>query len=229
MKGALVTGAARGLGKEIALTLAREGYAVAVNYRKSGRDARRTLKALRKINRNCTALKGDMARESDVRRTFSSAKRRMGRIDVLVNNVGDFLRKPLLKTTGKELTGVVGNNIATAFLCSREAVRVMKRQKHGRIINVGSVGCDEMLAPDFTTPYYIGKTGVFMLTKALARKAPEGVTVNMVSPGILRTSVVKPKGAAFTEMQEVASAVMMLISSSHNGKNLTIARWKPEG
>ena len=109
MKGALVTGAARGLGREIALTLARDGYAVAVNYRKSRRDARVTLKALRKINRGCTALKGDMSRESDVKRVFSSAKRRMGGIDVLVNNVGDFLHKPLLKTTGKELAGVIGS------------------------------------------------------------------------------------------------------------------------
>lgn len=229
MKAAIVTGSAKGLGKAIAVMLAYEGYAVAINYRKSRKEAARTLRLLRKINGKCISVQGDLTKEEKAGMVVASAKKKFGRIDILVNNIGDFVYKPLMKTSKKELMQAVENNVATAFLCSKAVMPVMEKQKHGRIINIGSVGCTELTAPDNTTPYYIGKTGLWLLTKALARNAPKGVTVNMVSPGILRTSVVKPKGAKYTELAEVANAVMMLINSSHNGKNVTVARWRPEG
>ncbi|MAG15695.1 bifunctional dihydropteridine reductase/dihydrofolate reductase TmpR [Candidatus Woesearchaeota archaeon] len=229
MKGAIVTGAARGLGKAIALMLANEGYAVAINYNKSRKEAAKTLKELRKINGDCICVKGDLTNEKNVKRLVTAAKKKFGRIDVLVNNIGDFLYKPLLKTTSKEVKDMFENNSITVFSCSKEAIKIMKKQKRGRIVNIGSVGCTEMMVPDKTTPYYIGKTGVWLLTKALAKAAPKGVTVNMVSPGILKTSVVKPKGAKYTDIREVAAAVSLLIHSNHNGKNVTVAKWKPDG
>ena len=229
MKCAVVTGAAKGLGKAMATMLALQGYGVVINYRNSQKEAHRTLKMLKKINGGCIVAKGDVTREVDVKRVFSSVKKKFGRVDVLINNVGDFLHKPLLKTTKKELMEVVENNVVSAFLCSKAAIPIMAKQKRGRIVNIGSVGCTELLAPDDTAPYYVGKTGVWLLTKALARNVPKGVTVNMISPGILRTSIVSPKGAAFTEMQEVVSAAMKLIKSDGNGKNLTVAKWKPQG
>lgn len=229
MNSAIVTGAARGLGKEIALTLADSGYAVAINYYRSRKEAAKTLKELRKINNNCISFKGDLTKEKNVKRLVAAAKKKCGRIDVLVNNIGDFLYKPLLKTSKKELEAVIQNNIVTAFLCSKEVIQVMKKKGYGRIINIGSVGCTELMAPEMTTPYYIGKTGVWLLTKSFARAAPKGITVNMVSPGILRTSVAKPKHARHTELSEAANAVMLLIRSSRNGKNVTVAKWKPDG
>lgn len=229
MKGAIVTGSARGLGKEIAVMLAKEGYATAINYRKSGKEAKKTLQVLIEINRNCLSVKGDLTKQQNVKKLFESAKKKFGRIDVLVNNVGDFLYKPLLQTTKKELMGVIENNVATALLCSKEAIKAMRKQGYGRIINIGSTGCDELLAPEMTTPYYMAKTSIWLLTKALARAAGEGITVNMVSPGILKTSVVKKEGVEYTSFDEVTNAILMLIKSSHNGKNMAIARWKPEG
>ena len=229
MKGAIVTGAGKGLGKAIALMLAYEGYGVAINYNKGKANADRTLKLLRKVNKDCIAVQGDLTKETDVKRLVTLAKTKFGRIDVLVNNIGDFLHKPLLQTSKKELMDVVNNNTTTVFLCSKAVLPTMKKQKHGRVVNIGSVGCDELLAPDNTTPYYIGKTGVWLLTKALAKNVSDGVTVNMVSPGILKTSVVKPEGAKYTELHDVANAAMLLIQSSHNGKNMTVAKWKPKG
>ncbi len=229
MRGAIVTGAAKGLGREIALSLAKRGFAVAINYRTSKKEAEAMLRQLRKINKNCIAVSGDLTKESDVKQLVELAQRKFERVDVLINNIGDFLYKPILQTTKKELVETVENNVATVLLCSKVVFPLMKEQKYGRIVNIGSVGCTELLSPDNTTAYYIGKTGVWLLTKSLARNAPENVTVNMVSPGILRTSMVKPEGATYTEFEEVADAMMLLIDSSHNGKNITVAKWKPEG
>ena len=229
MKTAFVTGASKGMGREIALAMARKGYSVAINHLRSKEDASHTLKLLRKVNEDCISLQGDMTNEDDVRQAFSSIIEQYERIDVLVNNVGDFLHVPLLKTSKKELMQVIENNVATAFLCSKAAMPLMTRQKRGRIINFGSVGCDDLLAPDNTTPYYIGKTGVYLLTKSLARNAPEGVTVNMVSPGVLPTSVVKAPDVSLTSMDDVCRAIMSLIGGSETGKNVTIASWRPEG
>ena len=229
MKTAFVTGASKGIGKEIALMMAREGYSVAINYLKSREDAFKTLKSLKETGQDCTAFQGDMTEPEDVERVFSSLTDRYGRIDVLINNIGDFLHTPLLETSKKELMQVIENNVCSVFLCSKTAMPIMKKQKHGRIINFGSTGCDQLLAPDNTTPYYIGKTGVYLLTKALARNVPEGVTVNMVSPGILPTSMIKPPETQLTSIEEVCKEVMALVKSSENGKNVTVSSWEPEG
>jgi len=225
MKGAIVTGAAKGLGKTIALMLAREGYAVAINYNKSGKEAAKTLKELKKINMSCISIKGDLTKERNVKRLIATAKKKFGKIEVVVNNIGDFLHKPLLKTNSKEIVTVFENNVAIAFNCYKEAIKVMKK---GCIINIGSTGCDHLLAPVHTTPYYMAKSSLLILTKALAREK-KGVRVNMVSPGILKTSVVKPDGAKYTDIREVTAAISLLINSNHTGKNVTVARWKPEG
>ena len=229
MKGAIVTGSAKGLGREIALALAKEGYATAINYMKSSKEAKKTLQTLIKINKNCISVKGDLTKQENVKKLFAAAKKKFGRIDVLVNNIGDFLYKPLLKTTPEEIEKVLKNNVITAFMCSKEAIKTMRKQEYGRIINTGSTGCDELLAPEMTTPYYMAKTSLWLLTKTLARATGEGITTNMISPGIMKTSVVKKEGAEYTTFEEVTNAIIMLIKSNHNGKNMTIAKWKPEG
>ena len=232
MKGAIVTGGAKGLGRKIALMLAKEGYAVAINYNRSKKEAEETLAELGKIKKGCIALQGDLTKEKNVKKLVSTAFRKFGRIDVLINNIGDFLYKPLLKTTPQEIGHVFRNNVITAFMCSREAIKVMQKQKYGRIINIGCTGCDELLAPENTTPYYMAKTGVLLMTKAIARSAGKGITVNAVSPGILKTSVVGPKGVTakhYTTFDEVTKAIKSIIKSRKNGINLTVARWRPYG
>ena len=227
MKGAIVTGSARGLGRATALMLAKEGYVVAINYRKSGKEATKTLQLLRKINSSCISVQGDLTKERNVKKLVAAAKKKFGRIDVLVNNIGDFLYKPLLSTTPKEIETVFRNNVITSFMCSKEVIKFMK--KGGSIINIGSTGCDELLAPKMTTPYYMAKTSVYLLTKGLSRTAGNGITVNAVSPGILKTSVVKMKGVQLTSFDEVTNAIKKLIKSNSNGKIVTVAKWKPDG
>jgi len=229
MKAAIVTGSARGLGKAIALMLAKEGYAVAINYKKSKKEAEKTLTELRKINSSCIVVQGDLTLEKNVKKVVAAAAKKFGRIDVLVNNIGDFLFKPLLDTTPEEIETVFRNNVLPAFMCSKEVIKVMEKRGYGRIINIGSTGCDELLAPKMTTPYYMGKTSVVLLTKALARAAGKGITANVVCPGILTTSVVKKKGVEFTTFEEVTDAIKKIIRSSNTGKIVTVAKWKPDG
>ena len=229
MKTAIVTGSAKGLGRAIALMLAREGYAVVMNYNRSPKEAARTLSELRKINASCIAVRGDLTKEKNVSRLIAAAEKKFRRIDVLVNNVGDFLYRPLLKTTPEEIGAVFRNNVITAFMCSKKAVEVMRKRKHGRLINIGSTGCDELLAPEMATPYYMAKTSLLLMTKSLARALPPGITVNMVCPGVLKTSVVKKKGIRLTTFDEVTVAIKKLIRGRMSGKVVTIAKWKPDG
>ena len=229
MKAAIVTGSAKGLGRAIALMLAREGHAVVMNYNKSKNEAEKTLSELRKINGSCIAVRGDLTLEKNAGKLVDVANRKFGRIDVLVNNVGDFLYKPLLKTKPEEIEAVFRNNVITAFLCSKKSIEVMRKQKHGRIINVGSTGCGELIAPKMTTAYYMAKTSLLLMTKSMARTLPAGITVNMVCPGILKTSVVKPKGAEFTPFDEVTGAIKKIVNGKMSGKVITVAKWKPDG
>ncbi len=225
MKSAIVTGAAKGLGKEIALALTADGYAVAINYNKSRKRAGETLRKLRMLNPKCIAIQGDLTKEKNVNRLIASVIKKFGRIDVLVNNIGDFHYKPILETKVQEIEQVFQNNVSTAFMCSKAALEHMK---NGRILNIGSVGCDETLAPKMTTPYYMAKTALWQLTKTMAR-ATKKATVNMVSLGILKSSVVKKKGATYTEIGEVVAGIRKIIKSKKTGTITTIARWRPEG
>jgi 3-oxoacyl-[acyl-carrier protein] reductase len=146
-----------------------------------------------------------------------------GRLDILVNNVGDFLYKPLLDVTPDEWQATIRNNLDSAFYCSLQALPHMKKRGWGRIVNLGVAGCDSMRAFPNTTAYNVAKTGVLILTKSLAKEvAPFGITVNVVAPGLIDTGALArrmmKKFEASLPMRragtpdEVAGVVLFLVS-----------------
>ena len=190
---ALVTGGARGLGRAIAETLAERGAAVAVHYRCSGAEAREVVEVIMARGGTAWVVPGDVTRPDDVESIFRAVEERTGRLDVLVNNVGDYLFKPLLETRPEEWTGVFESNLKSCLLCCRRAAPMMRRQGYGRIVNVGFASAGAPMAKLHNTAYHIAKMGVVMLSRALAVElAPHGVTVNVVSPGVMENSLSRP-------------------------------------
>jgi NAD(P)-dependent dehydrogenase (short-subunit alcohol dehydrogenase family) len=226
---ALVTGSGKGLGAATARRLAEDGYTVVIHYFSDEAAAARTLAAVRRPAPDSSMLQADLREATQAHAMIRLVVDRYSRLDLLVNNIGGFIYKPLAQTTAADWNDVIGTNLnATFYLCAA-AVPIMRKQRRGRIINFGAVDAGRMVVRPKTTPYYIAKTGVIMLTKQLAAdNARYGITVNAISPGILESSVVKLKTPTGRNVQfsEIIDAIRFLTSAqaAHiNGANLEVA------
>lgn len=224
-KTVLITGTTGKLGQYLAETLTNVGYEVIINYRKNESVAKKLAK---KIGAKLV-VRSDVTKLAEVKKMFKA----IGPVDVLINNVGGFIWKPLSETSEQEFHDMLHSNLLSAWYCAKAALPGMRKQKFGRIINFGSAGCDQITTRPMTTPYYIAKTGLLILTKSLAKEeGKNGITINMVSPGVLASSVVRPPGAPIIQFDDIAKAVLFLISqdSPHvNGANLEVTGgWRPE-
>jgi 3-oxoacyl-[acyl-carrier protein] reductase len=191
---ALVTGADRGIGRGIALELARAGCRVAVNYHVSGELAERTVTELEALGVEAFAVQGDVSRSAEVQRMFAQVVDRFGRLNILVNNAGVQTWKPFLEVTEEEWDLVIDTNLKGCFLCSQTAARHMKDHGGGSIVNIGS-GCNRVAFPTLIA-YTASKGGIEMLTKVAAVElGPYRIRVNCVAPGaveIERTKLERP-------------------------------------
>ncbi|HET8578176.1 MAG TPA: SDR family oxidoreductase [Methylomirabilota bacterium] len=199
---ALVTGGAVRVGRAIALALGRAGADVAIGYRRSGVPARRTVRELRALGVRAVALHADLGRPAEARALVAAAVRRLGRLDVLVNNAAVFVRTPLATTTPAQFDRLMAVNVRGAFFCSQAAARMMGR-RGGRIINIADVGA-ERAWPGYI-PYCISKAGVIMLTRGLAAALAPRVQVNAVSPGV----VLLPEGFSRTASRRLRARIPM--------------------
>lgn len=190
---ALVTGGARRFGAALCKHLACQGYRMVVNYRSSCRQARDVVKWVKARGGEAVAVRADVTRPADVKRMLDRVCHGFGRLDVLVNNVGEYLEKPLSKTSFEEYRQILDSNLASVFLCCQAFLPLLRSSGKGRILVLGYAPAGR-LSPVARCPvYHMAKTGALLLTKALAvEEAPFGVTVNMVSPGTLFNSVLKP-------------------------------------
>jgi pteridine reductase len=179
---ALVTGGAVRIGREIACALADAGADVAVGYHRSSSDARATVRDLEARGVRAVALRADLARPSEAGALVAAAARRLGRLDVLVNNAGLFARTPVARTTPAQFDRLVAVNLRAPFFCSQAAARVMGR-RGGRIVNLADVGAVQAW-PGYV-PYGISKAGVVMLTRGLAAALAPRIQVNAVAPGVI--------------------------------------------
>ncbi len=235
MKAAIVTGSAKGLGRAIAVELSKQGFAVCINYRTSASDAKETLQLVREHSPDSILVQGDMSLEADVQRLVSTVIEKFKRIDILVNNAGDFIFKRLSESSESEFRNVMDSNLTSSFLCSKAVLPYMRSKKSGSIINIGCAGCDALLPRPMTTPYYIAKSGILMLTRQLAEDEwPNGIRINMISPGVLDSSVARPSNIFPDQViaaPDIINALRFLLSEESakiSGSNLEVsAGWRP--
>jgi 3-oxoacyl-[acyl-carrier protein] reductase len=222
-KVALVTGGGAGIGKAISLALGKAGAAVMIDYLARKELADSVAKEIHSLGGKSRTVRADVSLPRGARTAVEATICSFGRLDVLVNNVGSFLHKPILAVRPEEWCGIIQNNLNSVFYCSIQAIPHMRKQEWGRIVNIGVAGCDDIRAFPNTTAYNIAKTGILILSKSLAREvAPFGITVNVVAPGMVDTGVLsKPAMKKLAERipmkraaspQEVARAVAFLIS-----------------
>jgi 3-oxoacyl-[acyl-carrier protein] reductase/pteridine reductase len=181
---ALVTGAAKRVGRSIALRLAAEGAAIAVNYRGSKLEAEATVREIQASGAKAVAMQADVSRRSEVAGLFAAVEREFGRLDILVNNVGEFFAVKFEELTDEQWDGILDTNLKSQFLCAQAAAPIMKSQGGGRIINLSSLG--GMLPWPSYTHYCVSKAGSIMLTRCLARALAPEILVNSIAPGTIQ-------------------------------------------
>ncbi|MGB8702588.1 MAG: 3-oxoacyl-[acyl-carrier-protein] reductase [Thermosynechococcaceae cyanobacterium] len=187
-KVAVVTGASRGIGKAIALSLAAEGASVAVNYASSSAAADAVVAEIQGMGAQAIALQADMAKASDVEGLIAAVMEKWGRIDVLVNNAGITRDTLLLRMNLEDWQAVIDLNLTGVFLGTKAVSKIMLKQKSGRIINIASVA-GQMGNPGQAN-YSAAKAGVIGFTKTVAKElATRGITVNAVAPGFIATDM----------------------------------------
>ncbi|MBI2327992.1 SDR family oxidoreductase [Candidatus Curtissbacteria bacterium] len=229
-KVAVITGSARGLGRAIATRLSSEGYTIVVHYNKSRAEASEVLGDLRKNSPDSFGISADLKSEKNVDVMFREITDKFGRVDLLVNNVGNFLYKNFNKTTNDEFCDIVESNIYSTFFCSRAVLHLMRKQKSGQIINIGTVGSDTLTVREKSTPYFMAKNALYFLTKAMAwEEAKNGIHVNMISPASLATDIFKPSDFPMgrsARYDDVVKVLLFLISKDAyyiNGANIEVA------
>ncbi len=220
---ALVTGGARGIGKTIAENLAKKGVNLAIAD-VSADSAAETAKELASLGVKTSPFSLDVSKSDQVLKAFADITGEFGRIDVVVNNAGITRDGLVLRMKEEDWDAVININLKGVFLCSKEAVKVMVKQKYGRIINIASVVA--FMGNPGQANYSASKAGIVGLTKTIAREyASRGITVNAVAPGFIATAMTDalaenvkqemlksiPVGK-FGSVEDVANAVSFLAS-----------------
>jgi len=188
---AIVTGAARGLGKEIAIGLAEAGADVAVVDRLV-KEGKNTVNDIKKLGREAIAFEADVTNEDDVKKMVQDVKGEFGKIDILVNNAGIVTWIPAEDMEYKQWKDVLNVNLNGVFLCCKWVGKEMIKERKGSIINVSSMSAFIVNYPQKQSHYNASKAGVSQLTKCLAYEwAPYNVRVNAVLPGFIATPLLK--------------------------------------
>lgn len=229
-KVAVVTGAARGLGAFLVKRLVGDGYTIVIHYRSSSDEARKILGDIQEESSNSIIVSANLANEREVDKMFKEVVAKLGRVDLLVNNVGNFLFKPFGKTTNSEFRDLMESNIYSTLFCSRAVLPIMRAQKSGHIVNIGAVGAERLIIRENSMPYFLGKTGVYILTKTMAwEEAKSGIHINMISPASLVSDIFPesdfPMGRP-AEYEDVWRALAFLTSEAAyyiNGANIEVA------
>ncbi len=221
----LVTGAARGLGAEICLTLAKAGQPLVIHYNLSQREAEDVAGRCRAWGVEAETLQGDFSTIEGVKLFAERYLAQFPHTKALVNNVGPFLIKSALDTSSTELSTLLQTNVQAPFALIKSLSESLKKQQ-GAIVNIGVAGLYH--ADTFCSGYSAAKASLYSLTKALARElAPFDVSVNMVSPGYLENSVTLPEEFPMKRpatLAEVASLVAYLLENRYiTGQNIEIA------
>lgn len=184
----LITGATRGIGKQIALTFAESGYDIAINYRTENEDLKNTKKEIEEKNVRCLAVKGDVSNFEDCEKLVKEVIQEFGEIDVLVNNSGITRDTLLMRMKKEDFEQVIDTNLIGTFNVTRNVIPYMIKARYGKIINISSVVGISGNAGQ--TNYSASKAGVIGFTKSLAKEvASRNILVNAVAPGFIETQM----------------------------------------
>lgn len=187
-KVALITGATRGIGKQIAITLAESGFDIAINYRKENEELQNAKKEIEAKGRKCLTVQGDVSSFEDSERFVKEVIEEYGQIDVLVNNAGITKDGLLMRMKKEDFNTVIDTNLTGTFNVTRNVIGYMMKAKSGRIINVSSVVGVSGNAGQ--TNYSASKAGIIGFTKSLAKEvASRNILVNAVAPGFIETNM----------------------------------------
>ncbi|MCI8534545.1 MAG: 3-oxoacyl-[acyl-carrier-protein] reductase [Hungatella sp.] len=223
-KVAVVTGASRGIGQEIAKTLAAQGATVIVNYNGSAQKAAETIQEIETMGGKAEAVQCDVSDFDKAKELLDYVIKTYGHVDILVNNAGITRDNLMMRMSEEDFDTVISTNLKGAFNCIRHVARQMLKQKSGRIINISSVS--GVLGNAGQINYAASKAGIIGMTKSAARElASRGITVNAIAPGFINTEMtavlpetVKEGAVAqipmkvFGETKDVAEATAFLAS-----------------
>jgi len=233
---ALVTGSARRNGRALAVWLARQGVKVAIHYMGSLAEAESALAEINGHTPGGILVQGDLRDAGQAARVVQEASDGLGGLQLLVNNVGNYLRKDLFELTPDEWRDQIESNLYATFYCMHAAVPLMRAKGFGRIVNIGYAAGERPTFNRLTVPYHIAKTGVSTLTRsAAAAVAKQGITVNTIGIGIMENSVIKPvspPAGRFAQHEDLINALAFFLGteSDHiNGSQLDVnGGWIPE-
>ena len=185
---AIITGGTRGIGKQIALTFAKEGYNIALNYRTENEDLKNTKKEIEENNVKCFTFQGDVTNFKDCEQFVKQIVEEFGNIDVLVNNAGITRDTLLMRMKEEDFKQVIDTNLIGTFNVTKNVISYMMKARSGRIINISSVVGISGNAGQ--TNYSASKAGIIGFTKSLAKEvASRNITVNAVAPGFIETQM----------------------------------------
>ena len=222
----LVTGAARRIGRGIALRLAEEGARVAIHFNRSETEARRTAEECG----GAAIVRANLESVAEIGRMFAQVEERFGRLDGLVNNAARFTRFDPLEITERDWDFIHSVNLKAVFFCCQNAARLMQKTGGGRIVNISSLGGIRPWAEH--AHYCASKAGVIMLTRALAKAFAPEITVNSVAPGVIPFEDIDERGKRMMEATpagrggtpaEVADAVVYFLKASNFITGQTLA------
>jgi 3-oxoacyl-[acyl-carrier protein] reductase/pteridine reductase len=222
----LVTGAARRIGRGIALRLAEEGARVAIHYHRSEAEARRTAEECG----GAAVVRANFESVAEIGRMFAEVEERFGRLDGLVNNAARFTRLDPLEITELDWDFIHSVNLKAVFFCCQSGARLMQKTGGGRIVNISSLGGIRPWAEH--AHYCASKAGVIMLTRSLAKAFAPEITVNSVAPGVIPFEDIDQRGKRMIEATpagrggtpaEVADAVVYFLKASNFITGQTLA------
>ncbi len=231
---ALVTGAARRTGRGLALALARAGADVVVHYGQSRQDAESAVAEITALGRRGFAIGADLSRPGQAEALIEASLTQAGRLDVLVNNVGNYPLGEPLGLPPDQFRATLETNLTAPYALIRAALPALAASGVGQVINLGYAGVEHMIANTRAMAYQISKAGLLVLTRSLAQAlGPQGVRVNMVSPGHIDNSVDLPADIAShvplgrpARIDDIAGALLFLLSPAGayiTGANIEVA------